>query len=112
MLGDVLLSCLNQNFENGFSTTTQRQAVITLLEKNGKDNRFLKNWRPISLLNVDLKVLSIVLANRIKNSLQYIIHQDQSAFIKDRYIGEPLRIISDIMSYLDIKKRKRNIICS
>ena len=106
MLGDVLLSCLNQNFESGVLTTTQRQAVITLLEKNGKDNRFLKNWRPISLLNVDLKVLSIVLANRIKNSLQYIIHQDQSAFIKDCYIGEPLRIISDIMSYLDIKKEK------
>ena len=59
------MPCLNQNFENGFLTTTQRQAVITLLGKNGKDNRFLKNWRPISLLNIDLKVLSIVLANGI-----------------------------------------------
>ena len=37
-------------------TTSQKQAMITLLEKKDKDRRFLKNWRPISLINVDVKI--------------------------------------------------------
>ena len=67
---------------------SQKQAIITLIKKKGKDCSLLENWRPISLLNVDAKIMSKVIAARIKNVLPYIIHHNQTGFIKDRYIGE------------------------
>ena len=47
--------------------TSQRQAVMTLIEK--KDKSFIKNWRPISLLNVDYKIISKVFSARPKKVL-------------------------------------------
>ena len=47
----------------------QRQAVIKLIEKKDKDKRFIKNWQPISLLNVDSKIISKALASRLKKVL-------------------------------------------
>ena len=61
----------------------------------------LENWRPISLVNVDAKIISKVLATRIKNVLPSIIHHNQSGFVKDRYIGETVRF--DVMEF---SKRK------
>ena len=53
-------------------SNTQKQAVITLIEKKGKDRCFIENWRPISLLNVDGKIMSKVIATRIKNVFQIL----------------------------------------
>ena len=61
---------------------SQKQAVITLIEKKGKDRSSLENWRPISLLNVDTKIMTNVLAARIKEVLPSIIHHNQTAYIK------------------------------
>ena len=47
---------------NGELSTSQRQAIIRLIEKKDKDKTLLGNWRPISLLNVDVKILSRALA--------------------------------------------------
>ena len=75
-------------------------AVINLLNLlKGKDRSFLENWRPISLVNVDAKIISKVLATRIKNVLPSIIHHNQSGFVKDRYIGETVRSIFDLMEF-------------
>ena len=60
-------------------SNSQRQAVITLIEKKGKDRTCIENWRPISLVNVDAKIISKVIATRIKNILPHIIHCNQSA---------------------------------
>ena len=46
--------------------------MITLIDKQGKDRNLIKNWRPISLLNVDYKILTKVLALRIKPILPEI----------------------------------------
>ena len=51
-----LLDALNLSFTHGQLSNSQRQAMITLIEKKDKDKRFLQNWRPISLINVDAKV--------------------------------------------------------
>ena len=62
------LKCLNYAFEVGELSTSQIQAVITLIEKKGKDKRYIKNWIPISLLNVDAKILSKILASPCQKS--------------------------------------------
>ena len=80
-------------------SSSQKQAVITLIEKKGKDRTLLENWRPISLLNVDTKIMLKVIASRLKNVLPNIIHHNQTGFIKDRYIGETVRSIFVIMEF-------------
>ena len=58
-----------------------------------------KNWEPISLVNVDAKIMSKVIATRIKNVLPSIIHHNQTGFMKDHYIGETVRSIFDILDF-------------
>ena len=81
----------------GKLSTSQRQAIIKLIEKKDKDKLKIKNWRPISLLNVDLKIVSKALAKRIKDVLPSIIGSEQTAYVKNRFIGEGGRLISDIL---------------
>ena len=90
---------MNECFEKGEMSCSQKQAVITLIEKKGKDRSCLENWRPISLVNVDAKIMSKILAVRIKNVLLNIIHHNQSGYVKDRYIGETVRSIFDLMDF-------------
>ena len=69
------------------------------MQKKGKDICNLKNWRPISLLNVDTNILGKILVSRIKKHLPNLIHCGQSAFVSGRYIGHAVRLISDIIEY-------------
>ena len=90
-VGQYLIDSLNLSFDYGMLSTSQPQAVITLVEKKEKDKRYFKNWRPISLINVDTKTLSKSLALSIRKVLSSLIHSDQTAYVKDRYIGESVR---------------------
>ena len=73
-VGQYLTDVVNLSFGYGMLSTSQRQAVITPAEKKGKDERYLKNWRPISFINIDTKILS--------KSLSSLIHSDQTARCK------------------------------
>ena len=84
LISEPFIRCANECFERGEMSSSQKQAVITLTEKKGKDRSSLENWWPISLVNVDAKIMSKVLATRIKNVLPDIIHHNQSGFVKDR----------------------------
>ena len=99
LISEPFTKCANECFEKGEMSWSQKQAVITLIEKKGKDRSFLENWRPISLVNVDAKIMSKVIATRLKNVLPQIIHHNQAGFVKDRYIGETVRSIFDIMDF-------------
>ena len=99
LISDPFIYSVNECFEKGEMSVSQKQAVITLIEKKGKDRSSLENWRPISLLNVDTKIMTKVLAARIKEVLPSIIHHNQTGYIKDRFIGETIRSIFDIMDF-------------
>ena len=61
------------------SSTSQRQAVIKLIANKERDKWFIKNWRAISLLNVDYKVIAKALAARLKETLSTLISFEQTA---------------------------------
>ena len=94
---DIFFASVCYSRTVGELSTSQKQAIIKLLEKKDKDKRFIENWRPISLLNVDTKIVSKSLASRFLPVLPTIISSDQTAYVKGRYIGESIRLISDIL---------------
>ena len=55
----------------------------------------IKNWRPISLLNMDAKIISKVLATRLKKVISFLVTSNQTAYIPGRFIGESVHLISD-----------------
>ena len=77
---------------------SQYQAVIKLIEKKGRDKRFIKNWRPISLLNVDTKLISKVMPD--------LVSENQTAFLNHRFISEGGRLIDDLLELTDIYNKK------
>ena len=90
-VGELMTEVFNHYFELGQRSNSQKQAIITLIDKKGRDRMFLENWRPISLINVDSTIATKVIANRIKNVLPSVIHANQSGFMKGRFIGETAR---------------------
>jgi hypothetical protein len=96
-----LVKCLNESLNNGKFSVSQRQGLITCIPKEGKPKHVLKNWRPITLLNVDFKIASACIANRIKPILRNIISETQKGFLKGRYIGECTRLIYDLIDKLE-----------
>ena len=57
----------------------------------------VKYFRPITLLNLDYKIVSKIIARRIENVLPLLICSDQSGFVKGQYIGQNVRLINDIL---------------
>ena len=103
LLGKLVVDSLNYAFEYGELSNSQKQAVITLIEKKGKDKRLVKNWRPISLVNVDAKLASKTLAKRLEKVLPEVIHFNQNAFVKGRTIFDAVRTIDDVIEYARYK---------
>ena len=81
-LGSLLVEPLNYSYDHGELSNTQKQAIIKLIEKEGKDKRNISNWRPISLINVDAKIGSKAIATRLQKVLPEIIHFNQNAYVK------------------------------
>ena len=77
---------INYSLNTGILPPSMRQSVIRLIRKKNKTPAELKNWRPISLLNVDTKILSRTITRKITPLLSQLIGSDQNAFIKGRNI--------------------------
>ena len=104
-LGHLVVRALNASYHSGFLTPTQRQGIIICVPKGDKPREFIENWRPISLLNVLYKIGSACIAQRIRNVLPLLINEDQTGFISGRYIGDNIRLLYDIIEYLNRKNK-------
>ena len=71
------------------------------IPKENKNRHFLKNWRPITLLNTVYKIASGSIADRIKKVLSKLISTNQTGFIEGRFIGENTRLMYDIMQFTE-----------
>ena len=100
-LGHFIVRSINYSYINKEMSHVQKLGLITCIPKQDKPKQFLKNWRPITLLNCTYKIATGCIANRIKTVLDKIISKDQTGFIKGRYIGENTRLIYDIMQYTE-----------
>ena len=98
VFGTELTSIYNYAFQHGSLSVTQRRGVITLVFKKG-DRTKLKNWRHITLLTTDYKILTKALANRLKNVLHLLIHPDQTACIPGRTINDNISLIRDAIHF-------------
>ncbi len=98
-LKHILVKLVSECYEEKSLHKTARLGLITLLPKPNKDLLFLKNWRPLTLLNCDYKIMAKIIATRLKKHLLKIIHTDQTGFIKGRYIGENIVKILDLIDY-------------
>ena len=90
-------------YEHGQLSITQKQGIIKVIPKKRKDKSFLANWRPLSLLNVDYKIATKVIAHRISSVLPIIVNEDQTGYVKGRYIGQNIRLITDIMKVTELE---------
>ena len=108
-LAHFLLKSINYGFEIGELSVTQKEGLIICIPKPNKPKQLIKNWRPISLLNVSYKIASACIASRIKKILPIIIDPDQSGFMSDRFTGDNIRLIYDILNYAN-KKHKTGIL--
>ena len=95
----VLLECIG----DGMLPLSCKRGVIALLPKSG-DNGLLKNWRPISLLCIDLKIFTKCLSLRLNKVLSSIIHIDQTCGVPGRYIYDNIALCRDIISYSESMK--------
>ena len=101
---DFLFDSFRYSFIHGTLSNDQKLGVLNLIPKTQKDLQYLSNWRPVSLLQTDYKILTKTLALRLQKVLPKIISTDQVGYIPNRYIGENIRIIQDIMTYSQLHK--------
>lgn len=84
VLGPRLVAFFNTLGVSSHFLSETLKAHISLIHKEGKDPSFCGSYRPISLLNVDLKLFSKIIATRIAQHLESLIHLDQMGFIPTR----------------------------
>uniref|UniRef100_A0A670HXY3 Reverse transcriptase domain-containing protein n=1 Tax=Podarcis muralis TaxID=64176 RepID=A0A670HXY3_PODMU len=99
-LTQPLMEICNQIMGGGRAPETWKEAFITLIPKVETEKTQLKNYRPISLLNVDYKIFADILANRFKKVLNEVIHKDQAGFLPGRHLFDNTRNIIDILELL------------
>ena len=87
-----------------------RQCYITLICKDKNKADLLTNWRPISLLNCDYKILSKVLSLRLRSVIEETVHPDQTCSIPGRSIQDNVHLIRHLIDYVDDKNMSAAII--
>ena len=98
VLGPDLVDVLNSCYRSGSLSLSQRRGIITLTFKKG-DRLDARNWRPISLLNVDYKIAARAIAGRLLKVIHLVVDKDQTCGVPGRYIGENVAFLRDVVSY-------------
>lgn len=94
--GGDFTNAVQSFFDKGFLSKGINSTILALIPKND-DAISMKDYRPISCCNVIYKVISKILANRLKKILPSVISSNQSAFVKDRLLMENVLLASELV---------------
>ena len=98
---DPLMAMAITVFERGYLHSSGRKDVLNLIPKGDKDTRYVKNLRPITLLNTDYKIIEKAIAFKMLPALEHIISKDQRGFMKERRISVNIRKLLDIIHQVE-----------
>ncbi len=110
VIGKDFVELINYMWGKQELCSSQYSGLIRLLYKKG-NREDITNWRPITLLNSDYKVIEKVLANRLKSILPEVINEDQKGFVQGRHIEENVRLVEDVIDYCEEKNIPGAIMC-
>jgi hypothetical protein len=99
VIGEALVAVFNEAFDDTspepLLAPSMREGNTVLLYKGEGERALPSNYRPITLLNSDYKILAKAMANRVAPALADVVHPTQTAFVPGRWIGE------NILAHLD-----------
>ena len=109
LLKELLINVYKKATVDHKLNLTALLGAINLIPKKAKDDTLVKNWRPITLLNYDYKIISKLIANRLESVIASLIGSQQTGFLKNRSIHQNILKTMEIISYLN-RKNKPGII--
>ena len=98
---DIIWSMYTEVLDHGRLGATARKGLMQLIPKKNKDTRYVKNMRPLTLLNVDYKILATTIALRLRETLPSIIGDQQTGFMEGRSIHNNIRKTMDILAWVN-----------
>uniref|UniRef100_A0A3Q0RT11 Uncharacterized protein n=1 Tax=Amphilophus citrinellus TaxID=61819 RepID=A0A3Q0RT11_AMPCI len=110
VLKPSFLRMVAQIQNNHTISPNMNSANISLLLKPGKDPTLPSSYRPISLINVDLKIICKVLSSRFRKLTPSIIHPDQMGFIKGRLSANNTHRLINVIDYCFIVKLETTVV--
>ena len=100
LVGPDFLDVVGEIFRRGELAPSMREGVVAMLPKKG-DEFDLKNWRPITLLGVDYKLIARVLAGRLRLAMPFLVGEDQTCGVEGRSAAWNLQLMRDALCWVE-----------
>jgi len=108
--GPIILDAWLHSCKKGSTSNSQKQAVISLLEKKGKDRTIIENLRPISLSNCDIKICTKAIALRTNKILGKLINITQTGYVPGRQVTDNIRLLEEVIERANEIKEKAYLV--
>ncbi|KAG7665297.1 uncharacterized protein J8A68_000984, partial [[Candida] subhashii] len=105
-IGPLLVMSANEIMATGQLPSYFQTVIISLIPKPEKDDTFIQNYRPISLINCGLRLISGVLNNRLQKALADIITYEQVGFMSGRHIDNNIQKLKYVYEDILVRKNK------